>query len=211
MSKCVCVCDVSRVVFLRLLGSEERDVLEHCELESSFWAVFARLYVIVSKWAKKTKHALFCYDLMVTMICFGPKDFFFSTNHDDVLKLIVGGLKKDDLRAGCIELIRNFCFGGVLVRDVDPEFFREDMDAFTGQMRFIMAALIQKKKSIAESESTLIEEILIEIGRKHVHFLVTEIAVEMLKPKGGYSDAQKVRLIRHSIRGLLLNRKRLFS
>jgi hypothetical protein len=84
----------------------------------------------------------------------------------------------------------------VSISDVDPAFFRDDMDAFASQIRFVIQHVMPRKRTFADSELAMIESILVEIGHKHVHFLVTEIAIEILRPKTVYSNTHKALVFR---------------
>ena len=54
--------------------------------EREFGACMERMFQIVLKWSKKTKHTLFCYRLFARLVCFGSYDFY--AKHDVMALLI---------------------------------------------------------------------------------------------------------------------------
>ncbi len=76
---------------------------------SEFWDTYNKIYETVAKWSKKTKHAIFCYDLLWKM-CVLHQDFAWYSKKDrvDIFKLLVEGLKKDEWRNACLKQLGSF-------------------------------------------------------------------------------------------------------
>eukprot|EP00474_Spongospora_subterranea_P010466 CRZ10924.1 hypothetical protein [Spongospora subterranea] len=183
------ICMSLKKIMQCVLGPGNLSALETSEYGVAFWNVFARLYRIVGKWSKKSKHAVFCYSFMVTCVCLGQMSFFTSSNREDVFKLVIHGIRKEELRAGCLVIGKDY------VRDVNVLFFRDDMDLFTAQIQTLLQSVMPKKKGITEAELPIAIGILLCIGRKHMHFLVNEVAAVVLKSKSGYTDTCKIAVL----------------
>jgi hypothetical protein len=69
-------------------------------LSRSYSDAYASIYATVAKWAKKAKHALPCWQLMVRMECAGSSTFYLDKKRDRILPILLLGAKK--YRAECI-------------------------------------------------------------------------------------------------------------
>lgn len=56
----------------------------------------------------------------------------------------MNGLRKEDLRLGCIAIARDY------IQGVNPEFFLDDTALFNNQVQTLVANVLPKKKAILE-------------------------------------------------------------
>lgn len=188
------VCLSLKQIFSKLLSPQDEISLEELEslsespLAPSFWNVYHDIFSIVSKWSKKRKSSIFCYDLMSLMVCYGNQEFFLSNmnSKESILDLIVSGMKKDDLRSQCLVLAEAY------VHEMNVSFVSDDYDSFYSQMKlFLFSGVLAKKRCDTETDNRVIVDTLINFGRQHLHFFATEIATEILKLKSHFSESHK--------------------
>lgn len=136
------------------------------------------IFGIVSKWSKKSKHTLFCYQFMARMVQFCSYEFY---QKNDVLPLLTQGLKFK-MRKKCLELMRDY------IRAM-PEFFiakDEEQDSSFEKFKTLLAVLLPQKQvggnkrappacvEQMELEGDSIILVVTEIGRRYVTFLATK-------------------------------------
>lgn len=63
-------------------------------LAGRYAGAFASIYATVAKWAKKAKHALPCWRLMVRMTCLGHSDFYLDRKRDAILPFLLKAVKE---------------------------------------------------------------------------------------------------------------------
>lgn len=61
-----------------------------------------------------------------------------------MFKLVINGMRKEDLRLGCMAVARDY------IRDVNPAFFRDDTELFNNQIQTLVANVLPKKKPVLE-------------------------------------------------------------
>ncbi|KAJ1629781.1 hypothetical protein T492DRAFT_1144956, partial [Pavlovales sp. CCMP2436] len=61
---------------------------------AEFWALFGAIHAHVLRWARKARHAPFCFDLAASMLCLGDPPFFVK-QRKEVLGALVARIKKE--------------------------------------------------------------------------------------------------------------------
>ena len=81
-------------------------------LSRSYSDAYASIYATVGRWAKKAKHALPCWQLMVRMECTGSSTFYLDKKRDKILPILLLGAKK--YRTECLGYFVEYADGGGL-------------------------------------------------------------------------------------------------
>jgi hypothetical protein len=121
---------------------QELETMEKGDRCKEFWEMYERIYIIVSKWAKKSGHVIFCYELMWQMCCLGNKSFYKNAEIEQILPLLIAGYKKDGYRSDFLNYTQSY------IRDLNVYFVREEPQQFIDQVKEVVAALFPKKKVI---------------------------------------------------------------
>jgi hypothetical protein len=158
-----------------------------------FNEVYSNIYERVAKWSSKSKHSLFCYELLLRMLVLTrDNNFFFQKKRFDVFTATVNGFKNKEFRPNCLELMRNY------IRDLPTQFIQHDVTLWNNQMKLLCNALLPRGKTNKPTpeETPILTELLSEIGRKHTNYVVQEVIAPILQPKSDYFSKQKAIALR---------------
>ena len=171
------MCATLAVVLKELLDSEDPEMREawHSFETNSveaerFWRLYKSIYTLVKNWSRKSKHMVFCYDLMKTMKCIGGKDFYFSTVGEDFIPLLSEAVIGERHRDSCLQILSHY------LRDLPKMYVDMDPERFTTAITSLIELILPKKGSPPRAgEAPVIVSILAEVSRKHIHFVAGQI------------------------------------
>jgi len=193
------ICSSLKAVFSNILapGSEQRQAeweefaRKFPKSVDDFFRVYEEIYDIVAKWSSKSKHTLFSYDLLWKMVVLHKQySFYASKKRFDIFTNLVKGFSKDEFRMACMEYTRNY------IRELPMDCVKQDLEAFTNNLKFLFSNLFVKNKTPDQDEAVLMTDMVTQVARRHLHFVVNDVMVEMLKLKAPYSTVQKAILLR---------------
>ncbi len=104
------------------------------------WSVYRQIYELVGKWAKKSKHTLFCHHTMYCMVLLGSEAFYLSGDREDIFQLLIAGMGKSSTKAEYFEFVRSY------IKELPSDFINLNFDAFTTQMTYLVSHLFPKAK-----------------------------------------------------------------
>ena len=97
------ICSSLYRIFGRIMGSDDGAMAQRQwatfasnlrTLAKQYEEAYASIYATVSKWAKKAKHALPCWRLMVRMSVVGNQTFFVDKRRDHIFPILLSASKK---------------------------------------------------------------------------------------------------------------------
>jgi hypothetical protein len=140
------ICYSLKDIFKKLLDPadeillQELNLMENSDRAAEFWDIYKSMFECVSRWAKKSSHSAFCYDLMWQMACLGNKNFLKIPDVENMLSALVSGFKKDDLKYLFMGYTRNY------IAELNILFVRENPQKFIEQVRELLSYIFSKKK-----------------------------------------------------------------
>lgn len=166
-------------------------------LAKNYSEAYTSIYATVAKWAKKAKHALPCWKLMVRMECVGPSAFYIDKKRDKILPILLGGAKK--YRAECLAYAVEY------LAALPVQLAQCDMDGFLSEAKKLLALCFPKRKDPEPGESWQLVSIVTSIGRLNAHFAFAEL--QTMIPSKDTTTTQKS-LLCHALGSLAKDHQR---
>jgi len=154
------------------------------------WSVlYERMYTQIAKWSSKSKHMLFCYEVLAHMVVFSRQlSFFQNKKRLDIFGELVKAIKKEsgDTKKACMRILARF-----YLHHLPQQFLQAESAEFANQLRVLLPVLLPKKTRPVPDEIPLLQELLVEAGKKNLSVFINEHVMEILQPKSNYYSRQR--------------------
>lgn len=155
------------------------------------WDVlFDRLYTQIAKWSGKSKHMVFCFEVLAHMVVFSRNiAFFVNKKRFDVYGELVKAIKneKGETKKDCMRILaRNY------LHHLPPLFLQAEAVQFQSQLSALVTVLLPKKTKPVPDEIPLISELIQEAGKRNLRSFVEEHCLEILGTKNYYSRQKAI-------------------
>ena len=185
------ICAALRAILPRVMGApgsqdgakEAWAAFEASDASRAFWASFQGIYTEVSKWAQKSAHSLFSYQLLAVMLALSLPVYFQDPKREDVLAPLLAGLGyKEQREASLITLHEYYRYLRVDIVTANPKRFEADATQ-------VLAALFPRRERPKPSQHSRLCDVPVAMARCGAAFTVGRLE-ESLRGDG-LSEPQK--------------------